>query len=231
MTSVTTVPAFVGIDVSAAFLDTAVRPLDTRWHDPNTPAGIPALVARLQRVQPRLVVLEATGGRERAVGAALEAARIPVAVVNPRRVREFARAAGVLAKTDRLDASVLARYAETMQPPARPLPDAATRDLQALLARHRQLREMEVAERNRRHTAPLAIAAQIDAHVRWLRDQRAAVDRELARQIQTAPAWHAQVSAGCPATHPRATAARSRPPPHGTHRLPSCGVCQGWGRC
>lgn len=194
MTGVTAAPAFVGIDVSAAFLDTAVRPLDTQWHDPNTPVGIPTLVARLQRVQPRLVVLEATGGRERAVGAALAAAQIPVAVVNPRRVREFARAAGVLAKTDTLDAGILARYAEAMQPPPRPLPDAPTRALQALIARHRQLREMEVAERNRRHTAPAAIAAQIDAHVRWLRRQRAAVDRELARQIQTAPAWQAQAA-------------------------------------
>jgi transposase len=184
----------VGIDVSAAFLDTAVRPLNTSWHDPNTPAGIPALVARLQGVQPRLVVLEATGGRERALTAVLEAAHIPVAVVNPRRVREFARAAGVLAKTDTLDASILARYAEAMQPPARPLPDAATQELQALVARHRQLREMEVAERNRRHTAPPAIAAQIDVHIRWLREQRAVVDREVAQRVRTTPAWAARAA-------------------------------------
>ncbi len=119
-----TAPCFVGVDVAKARLDIAVRPGDDFWRLANDAAGAAALVARLHELQPALVVLEATGGDERPLVAALAAAGLPVAVVNPRQVRDFARATGRLAKTDALDARTLAHFAEAVQPPARPVPEA-----------------------------------------------------------------------------------------------------------
>jgi transposase len=148
-----TAPTFVGIDVAKHGLDIHSRPSgesSTFGHDDESVA---ALVERLVAVAPALVVLEATGGLEVRLAAALAAAGLPVAVVNPRQVRAFARATGRLAKTDRLDAAAIARFAEAVRPPVRPLPDEATRHLGALVARRRQLLEMLVAERNRRHAA------------------------------------------------------------------------------
>src|SRR5206468_12004772 len=130
--------------------------------------GVAGLVERLAALAPALIVLEATGGLEVRLAAALAAAGLPVAVVNPRRVRAFARAAGRLAKTDRLDAEAIARFAEAVRPPARPLPDEATRHLGAPVPL-RQLLEMLVAERNRRHAADPALHEGIDAHLRWPR--------------------------------------------------------------
>jgi transposase len=129
---------------------------------------VAALVGRLAALAPTLVVLEATGGMEVRLAAALAAAGLPVAVVNPRQVRAFARATGRLAKTDRLDAAVIARFAEAVRPPGAALPDEATRHLGALVARRRQLLEMLVAERNRRHAAEPALHGRIDAHLCWL---------------------------------------------------------------
>jgi transposase len=144
---------YVGIDVAKARLDVAVRPSGEQWVSATDPASLDELVGRLQKLQPELIVLEATGGREGAVVAALAAAGLPVAVVNPRQVRDFARAIGQLAKTDVLDAQVLAHFAQVIHPAPRPLPDAQAQELTALMARRRQLIGMQTAERQRLDTA------------------------------------------------------------------------------
>src|SRR5712691_2503626 len=127
------VPCFVGIDVAKAQLDIALRPSGERWAVPNEASGVMALVDRVQALHPTLIVLEATGGLERAVTSALATAGLPVVVVNPRQVRDFARATGQLAKTDALDARALAHFADVIRPTPRPLPDAQTQELRALL--------------------------------------------------------------------------------------------------
>ena len=151
-----------------------------------------ALVERLAALAPALVVLEATGGLEVRPAAALAAAGLPVAIVNPRRVRAFARATGRLAKTDRLDAETIARFAEAVRPPARPLPDEATRRLGALVARRRQLLEMLVAERNRRQAADPTLHGRIDAHLRWLEEALAEIEHELEGVIRESAIWRAK---------------------------------------
>ena len=147
----------VGIDVAKDHLDIATLPADQAWRVANDPDGIDALASRLSEARAVLVVLEATGGHEHAVAAALAAAGLAVAVVNPRQVRDFAKAIGELAKTDALDAAVLALFAERVRPEPRALPDAAQRALEALLSRRRQLIGMSVAERNRLLLADTAI--------------------------------------------------------------------------
>ena len=142
-------PNFVGVDVAKERLDTVVRPSGEGWSVANDEAGVAALVARLRPLAPALVVCEATGGFERAAIAALAAAGLPVVVANPRQVRDFARATGQLAKTDQLDAGILALFAERVRPTPRPLPDAAAQLLDAVLTRRRQLIEMLTAEKNR----------------------------------------------------------------------------------
>src|SRR4051794_2239481 len=143
-------PTFVGVDMSKHRLDVHLRPSGEHFTVGHDEAGVAALVERLAALAPALVVLEATGGMEVRPAAALAAAGLPVAAADPRQVRAFARATGRLAKTDRLDAEAIARFAEAVRPPVRPLPDEATRHLGALVARRRQLLEMLVAERNRR---------------------------------------------------------------------------------
>ena len=118
---------FIGVDVSKANLDVAVRPSDERWRCPNDEAGIAALAPRLAKFSPTRVVLEATGGYEVPLACALAAAGLPVVIVNPRQVRDFAKATGRLAKTDSLDADILARFGEVVRPDIRPMPDAAAR--------------------------------------------------------------------------------------------------------
>jgi transposase len=140
---------FVGIDVAKATLDVAVRPTGETGQSANDPAALPALVARLRALPATLIVLEATGGYEHLVVAALAAAGLPVVVVNPRQVRDFGRAVGQLAKTDRIDAALLALFAERVQPAPRALPDEAAQALDAVLTRRRQVLEMLQAERNR----------------------------------------------------------------------------------
>ena len=142
-------PIFIGIDVSKARLDVSVRPLDRRESVANDEVGIMALVKRLREMQPALIVLEATGGVERQVVRALASEELAVVVVNPRQVRDFAKATGQLAKTDSIDAEVLARFGEAVRPALRPLADAGSEELRARVARRRQITEMIVAERNR----------------------------------------------------------------------------------
>jgi transposase len=158
-------PLFAGVDVAKAQLAIALRPTGERWAVVNDAAGIAALVERLQARQPTLIVLEATGGSQRAVVAALAAAQLPVAVVNPRQARDFAKATGQLAKTDALDARALAHAAEAVRPTPRPLPDAQAAELRALLARRRQLVAMRTAEQNRLGNAPPRLQTDIQVHI------------------------------------------------------------------
>jgi transposase len=182
---------FVGIDVAKHRLDVAVHPTGERWTGGNDPAGLAALGEQVVRLAPALVVLEATGGFEVPLVGALVARGLPVVIVNPRQVRDFAKALGRLAKTDRIDATVLALFAERVRPAIRPLPDEATRELQAWLARRRQLVEMITAEENRRQQAAAPIRRQIEGHLRWLRRQLAELERELAARVRSSPAWRA----------------------------------------
>jgi len=185
-------PTFVGVDVAKHRLDVHLRPSGEHFTVDHDEEGVAALVERLAALAPALVVLEATGGLEVRLAAALAAAGPPVAVVNPRRVRAFARATGRLAKTDRLDAEAIARFAEAVRPSVRPLPDEATRHLGALVARRRQLLEMLVAERNRRHAAEPALREGIDAHLRWLEEALATIERDLGTAVRESAAWRAK---------------------------------------
>jgi transposase len=169
-----------------------VRPTGAHWQVPNDPAGADALAGRLGALGPALVVLEATGGLERLAAAALAAAGLPVAVVNPRQVRDFARAVGQLAKTDALDAQLLARFGEAVRPPPRPLPDAEQQALTALLARRRQVVTMLTAERQRRDVARPPVRERVQAHVAWLEGELAALDADLGRALRASPVWRAK---------------------------------------
>jgi transposase len=183
---------FVGIDVAKAELVVAVRPTGAQWRTPQTEAGWAALVPQLQALAPTLVLLEATGGLEGPVVGVLAAAGLPVAVVNPRQVRDFAKATGILAKTDGVDAAVLARFAAAVRPVPRPGPDAATQALDALVTRRRHLGEMLTAERNRRASAPAAVRPRVDAHIRWLQRELGAVEAGLHQAIRQHPCWRVQ---------------------------------------
>jgi transposase len=180
---------FIGIDVSKARLDVAVHPSGESESAANDKTGIKAVVKRLAKIQPTLIVLEATGGLERQVTQALASAELPVVVVNPRQVRDFAKATGQLAKTDSIDAHVLARFAEAVRPALRPLPEAVTLELRALTARRRQIIEMIVAEKNRRATASKAVGKRIDAHIGWLEEELERADKDLDRSIRQSPIW------------------------------------------
>jgi transposase len=183
---------FVGIDIAKRSLDVALAPSGEHWQQEATEAGVAALVERLRGLQPTLIVLEASGGLEVRVVSALAAAGLPVVAINPRQARDFAKATGRLAKTDALDAAVLARFAAAVRPAVRALPDAATRELAALLTRRRQLVEMLTAEKNRRHTAAAAVQAELEAHIRWLQQRLAHLDDDLAGRIKASPVWQAR---------------------------------------
>ena len=188
----TSTAAFVGIDIAKADFVVASRPDGTSWAATNDPAGIAATVDRVRALAPALVVLEATGGYETALVVALAAAGLPVVVANPRQVRDFAKATGQLAKTDRVDAQLLALFAERVHPTPRPLPDGALRYLEALMTRRRQLLEMVTAEHNRLEHATAPVRRDITQHLRWLERRIAAVDRDVDDTIQKSPAWRAK---------------------------------------
>jgi transposase len=173
-------------------LDLHALPSGEAWRVTNTPEAIDALVARLAALAPALITMAATGGHEHAVAGALAAAGLPVAVVNPRQVRDFARATGELAKTDRLDARIIALFAERVRPAVRALPGAAQRSLEALLSRRRQLNGMLVAERNRLLLADDAIRSSLAKHVRWLEKELGAVEDDVARAVEESPVWRAR---------------------------------------
>ena len=182
-------PLFVGIDVSKDCLDVAVRPTGEAWQVSHDSRGINDLVERLGELAPQLVVLEATGGMEMALAGELAASKLAIAVVNPRHVRDFARAAGKLAKTDALDAQVLAHFAEAMRPASRPLPDDASQELRALMARRRQLVEMITAEKNRLRTAAPRIRPKVQEHIRWLEESLVDLDRDMGDFMRSSPMW------------------------------------------
>ena len=182
-------PVFVGIDVSKAQLDVAVRP-DGRFAVSNDDAGIAQVIERLSAGPPTLVVVEATGGFEMPLAGALAAAGFPVVVVNPRQVRDFAKATGRLAKTDALDAQTLAHFAEVIRPELRPLPDEQTQALAAILARRRQLVEMLTAEKNRLGSAPKPVRKSLRTHIAWLERELSHTDSDLAQAIRESPVWH-----------------------------------------
>jgi transposase len=185
-------PLFVGVAVAKERLDVAVRPSGESWSVATDEAGVAALVARLRLLAPALIVCEATGGFERAAIVALAAAGLPVVVANPRQVRDFARATGQLAKTDALDAGILALFAERVRPTPRPLPTEAAQLLDAVLTRRRQLVEMLTAEKNRLGFAPKPLHRGIQAHIRWLERQLDDVTKELAELIELSPVWRAK---------------------------------------
>jgi transposase len=186
---------FAGVDVSKDRLDVCLR-----WSEPEShereeaffvsydDSGVDALISRLLEEPTVLVILEATGGFERTVVGALAAAGLPVVVVNPRQVRDFARATGRLAKTDRIDAAILARFAEAVRPAPKPLPDREIRALQAIVARRRQLLGMLAAENNRLSSAPKPVAKRIKAHVRWLEKELSRTERDLEAEIENSAA-------------------------------------------
>lgn len=182
----------VGIDVSERDLVIAIRPGQISWTAGNDSQGILAMVARVEALQPTRIVIEATGGVERLVVANLGARGLPVVVVNPRQVRDFARASGRLAKTDQVDAHLLAWFGEALQPPIRVLASEQSQQLEALLARRRQVVEMLTAEKNRLHRAPAIIQDSVRQHIAWLEKELEALDQELTQHIETVPAWRAQ---------------------------------------
>ena len=180
---------YVGIDVAKVRVDVAIRPGGDRCEVSNDEAGIAALVVQMQELNPAAVVLEASGGLELPLVAALAAASLPVVVVNPRQVRDFAKATGRLAKTDTLDAAVLAHFAEAVRPPLRPLRDAETQDLNSMVTRRQQVMSMLVAERNRLSSAAMAVRPSVEAHILWLKQELDDLDKGLRETLRRSPVW------------------------------------------
>ncbi len=181
---------YVGIDVSKATLDVAILPLGRHFVVSNDEAGIDEILGSFEDPQPTLVVLEASGGYERPVATAIAACGIAVAVVNPRQARDFAKATGKLAKTDKIDALVLARFAEAVRPEPRALPEVEAREFSAILARRRQIIQMMSAEKNRLGAATSkAVARRIEAHIHWLEKELGRTDRDLDEAIEGSPAF------------------------------------------
>jgi len=182
---------FVGIDVSKATLDIAILPTKESWSVPNTENGIGELVDRLRQLPaPTLVLMEATGGLERQALATIAAAGLPAMAINPRNVRDFAKSVGLLAKTDAIDAHVLALFADRIRPQWRPLPDQDTQALEALLLRRRQVVDMITAEKNRLGATPsIRVKKDISEHINWLERQLRITDRDLDKTIKNTPVW------------------------------------------
>ena len=182
---------FIGIDVSKVRLDVHILPTAEAFSVERNDAGLEALVERLSGIAPKLVVLEATGGFENTVTAALVQAQLPVVVMNPRLIRDFARAAGKLAKTDRLDAAMIALYGERMRPPLRPLPDEDARALSELVSRRKQIVEMIKAETSRlRQAKAKRVVKQITTHLTWLQKALSSVETDLDDNIRGSALWH-----------------------------------------
>lgn len=181
--------AYIGIDVSQDTLDVATHPQQGVRSFRNTEAGISELIAYLKELAPALVVMEATGGLEMNVAAGLTAAGMPVAVVNPRQIRDYAKSMGKLAKTDKIDAQVMADFAAANRPEPRPLADAQTQALKDLLTRRSQLNEMITAEKSRLIRARAPVIGNIKAHIAFLEQEMGDTDCEIRRLIQDSPVW------------------------------------------
>ena len=187
-----TTSQFVGIDISKQRLDVGVYPDGQHWEEANDEAGMIRITKQLSQLKPQLIVVEATGGLQQPLVASLAAASLPVVVVNPRQVRDFAKALGQLAKTDRIDAWVLARFAEAVRPELRQLRDEQAQHLSALLARRRQLMEMLIAEKNRLHSALKPLRKPIKTHITWLQHQLKDIDTDLDEAIRASKHWRTQ---------------------------------------
>ena len=182
-------PGCIGLDVATAQLAIALRPSGERWAVPNDASGVTMLVDRLQALPPTLMVWEATGGLERMVTSALATAGLPVVVVNPRQSRECARATGQLAKTEAWDARALAHGADVIRPTPRPLPDAQTQELRALLGRRQPLMGRRTAEPHRRARTSGRLQSDIAAHITWLNARLATLDNALETVLRGRPLW------------------------------------------
>ena len=180
---------YVGIDVAKAQLDVAVRPADDRWEVSHDDAGIGQLVSQLKNLKPAMALVEASGGLELSLVATLATEGLPVVVVNPRQVRDFAKATGKLAKTDALDAAVLAHFANVIRPSVRPLRDAEAQVLISLTARRHQVMTMLVSEKNRLGTAISAVRPRIEAHIVWLEQELDDLDEGLRQTLRQNPVW------------------------------------------
>jgi transposase len=180
---------YIGIDVSKGKLDVALWPEEKRWEADNTVEGIEKLVKELLELKPKLIVMEATGGYEAAVAVGLAAAGLAVAVINPRQARDFAKSLGRLAKTDKIDARMLARFGAAVKPEPRPLASEQALELQGLLTRRRQVIEMIVAEKNRQSLAHPSQRERLKEHVAWLEEELERLDREMTDQIHNSPIW------------------------------------------
>jgi len=181
--------SFVGIDVAKTRLDVAIHPTGQQWQVAYTEKGIQGLVDQLAGLHPTLVLLEASGGLELPMVTALAVAGLPVVVINPRQVRDFAKATGKLAKTDVLDAQVLAHFAEAVRPVPRSLPDTETQALTALVTRRNQVISMLVAEKNRLCTSQPPVRQRIQTHVAWLEQELDEIDRDLKETLHKSPVW------------------------------------------
>ena len=180
---------FIGIDVSKEHLDLASS-IGEKWSSRYDDQGVSKIIKRMQKLQPELIVIEATGGIEIPLVCSLAAAQLNVGVVNPRQVRDFAKSLGKLAKTDSIDAAVLARFAEATRPALRPIPDEQAQELKALLKRRQQVVEMIVAEKNRfRFITVKKVIQRIQTHINWLEEELDAIDKELNSRIQKTPLW------------------------------------------
>ena len=183
---------YVGIDVSKAHLDVFLRPQGVEFQVANTASGIQALLEKLKPYGIDLVVLEATGGYEQEAFVQLNAALLPTVRINPRQARDFAKATGKLAKSDRIDARVLAHYAQAIQPEVRPVPDEATRALQALLDRRRQVVDMLVAEKNRLSISHASVRERVQGHITWLEEELNDINTDLQQALKDHPHWQEQ---------------------------------------
>jgi transposase len=185
--------SFIGIDVSKKLLEVVAHESDYQLCCANKVSAFPRLIAELIDLRPARIVLEATGGLEIPVVAALHGAGLPVVVINPRQVRDFAKALGQLAKTDRLDARVLARFAATIKPPLRPIKSAGEQELDALVGRRGQLVEMLTAEKNRRASAATdSVRDEIKQHIDWLQGRIAELDEQLKARVKSSLSWHSK---------------------------------------
>lgn len=180
---------FVGIDVSKDRLDVAVRPEGKRWEVSNDEKSIRLLVDSLKDLPSELIIAEATGGLEIPLVSALAEAGLPIVVVNPRQVRDFAKAVGQLAKTDKIDAEVLAHFGEALRPEVRPVKSRQLQELSALVSRRRQLVDMLTMEKNRLASAPKGIRKDIIAHIAWLEKRLKDVNGKLSQMVENCPAW------------------------------------------
>jgi transposase len=180
---------FVGIDVAKDSMEVAVYEGKEQWNFINDESGLTKLVTKMKKLFPHLIVLEATGGYEKTVTAELQSEGFPVAVVNPRQIRDFARSVGILAKTDILDAKVIAHFAAKIQPAPRILPTEEAKKMGAILMRRRQVITMLTAEKNRLHQAAPAVRKRVQTHVTWLEQELNDINKELKQMVQDDPEW------------------------------------------